>query len=163
MRRFESYLNKKDKEDDRGMLPSAVNTDSVGTSDAISKAASKKEIGSKIALAKQGASLLGVGGEGDSSVEGGAASGALSGAAMGAKFGPYGALVGGAVGGIAGAMGASAQQKAAYNKAKHRAEATHYSNLASIEQEKDRKIQSALQSMRSAFSRNLNNNKTVKL
>jgi hypothetical protein len=82
---------------------------------------------------------------------------------MGAKFGPKGAIIGGIIGGVAGGLGASAQQKAAYKAAKAKAAAKHHGNLARIEEEKDRKIQGALESMKSAFSRNLQNNKQVKL
>lgn len=164
MRRFESFIDKQEKEKERGIVPSATGTDSVGQASSISKAVDMKKVSSGIGMAQQGAALLGVGGEGDSSVEGGAASGALSGAAMGAQVGgPYGAIIGGVVGGVAGGMGASAKQKAAYNAAKQRAKAVHEGNLGRIEEDKDRKIQGALESMKSAFSKNFQNNKSVKL
>lgn len=129
-------------------------------------ATSKKQAlsGMKDAMVQQtaGAAMDGLFGEG--SVESGAGSGALSGAMMGLKTGnPYAAVVGGIVGGVAGGLGASAAQKEAYKAAKAKAQAAHHTKLANIEEDKDRKIQGALDSMKSAFSRNFQNNRSVKL
>ena len=133
-------------------------------SESIGKAADMKATSKNIAAAQAGAKILGIGPDnGDTSVEGGAASGAMSGAAMGAKFGGYGAAIGGVVGGVAGGLGASAAQKDAHRAAKEKAKAKHAENMGRIEEEKDSKIQSALGTMKQAFGRNLNNNKIVKL
>lgn len=126
----------------------------------IQKKARMKKASASIAMAQTGASLLGV----DSSSAGGAAlGGALEGAGAGAQFGITGAVIGGVIGGVAGGLGASAARKEEGKKAKARAQAQHAQNLAGIEQEKDRKIQGALENMKSAFSKNLQSNRIVKL
>jgi hypothetical protein len=109
---------------------------------------------------KKGGDLL----FGEGSVESGAIGTGTEFAQMGFKVGGVkGAVIGGVVGGIAGGLGASAKQKAAYQAAKQKAKAEHYGNLSKIEEEKDRKIQNAMESMKSAFSKNLQSNKSVKL
>jgi hypothetical protein len=130
---------------------------------AAKKAKAVKALQGKTELAAKGVEMgsaaLGL----EGSVAGGALGGAASGAATGAQFGVTGAIVGGAIGGIAGGLGASAQQKAAHKAAKQRAKAQHAQNLGRIEQEKDSKIQNALESMKSAFGRNLNQKTKVSL
>lgn len=145
------------EEEPQGIVPVGAVGDKAN---AIKKAADIKKLSGNIEMAQQGAALLGVD---DSTTEGGAVSGALSGASMGAKLGPMGAAVGGVIGGIAGGLGASAKQEAAHQAAKQRAKAEHANNLANIEKDKDRKIQNALESMKGAFSKNLQSTKGVKL
>lgn len=131
------------------------------------KAATDAAGGGKAKMAikagQEGMSLLGID---SSSTAGGTAQGAMSGMATAASMGmvdPVSLAVAGTIGGISGGLNASAQQKAAYKAAKAKAAAKHHGNLARIEEEKDRKIQGALESMKGAFSRNLQNNKQVKL
>lgn len=140
--------------------PSLATVQKATPADAIKEAASKKALAGNLAMAQQGKDLLF---PDDGSTESGALGGALGGAQMGAKFGPKGAIIGGIIGGVAGGLDASSKQKAAYKKAKAEAAAKHHGKLELIEKEKDRKIQGALESMKGAFSRNLQNNKQVKL
>lgn len=165
MRRFESFIKKDEQSTERGMLPSAAGTEQLGSAASIKKATSAKSSSANIAMAQAGAKVLGVGpSEGDTSTEGGAAEGAMAGAAMGSSILPgWGTAIGAVVGGIAGGLNASAAQAASYKKAKLKAQATHANNLSRIEQEKDQKIQGALDSMKAAFGKGLQSNKTAKL
>lgn len=131
-------------------------TDLTGGKDGIGNSA-------QLQMAQQGASLLGIGSPGDTSTEGGMTSGALSGASMGSALGPKGAIIGGILGGIAGGLGASAARNEANKRNKAKYEAQHEGMLGNIEQEKDRKIQNAIGNMKSAFSKNFQNNKSVRL
>lgn len=93
----------------------------------------------------------------------GGAAGAMSTAASVGLVDPTSQAVAGAIGGIAGGLQAGAEAKAAHQAAKQRAKAQHAQNLGRIEQEKDSKIQNALESMKSAFGRNLNQKTKVSL
>jgi hypothetical protein len=116
----------------------------------------------KAKIAEAGLKMMGVG-----SAEGGSTSGsesALTGAASGASMAASMGLVdpvsmgtAAVIGGAMGALGARANRKAAEKAADARAQAEHAANLGRIEQEKDQKIQGALNSMRNAFSKNLTN------
>ena len=98
--------------------------------------------------------------------EGGAMSGAGSAMTTAASMGmvdPASLAVAGVIGGIAGGLEASEEASAAKRAAKEKAKAQHARDLVNIEQEKDSKIQSALGNMKAAFSKNLQNNKSVRL
>jgi len=137
-----------------GVVEKGLKDGKVGGSPLFDTSGTTKEGDLKREAAKQGMQALGLDG---------ALGGAGEGAIAGSKFGVKGAIIGGIIGGVAGGLGASAKQKAAYKAAKAKAAAEHHGKLELIEKEKDRKIQGALESMKGAFSRNLQNNKQVKL
>jgi gas vesicle protein len=80
----------------------------------------------------------------------------LTGASIG---GPAGAVVGGAAGLTMGLLGAAASQKERQRKAA----AQHYSNIVNIEQEKNARLQSAIQNMGSNIGSTLLSNQKVVL
>ena len=111
-------------------------------------------------------SLGGVGGQGETSTLGGAASGATGAMATAASFGmvdPVSQGVAAVVGGTMGALGARYERKAQARAAQARAEAQKASNPGRIEQEKDAKIQGAFSRLSQAFASNLRGKKKVTL
>lgn len=155
-----------------GQLASAVKDlrtakDVSKASKAAKTASSFKVDGSNVGdIASKTLSIAGIGGEGDTSTLGGAASGAAGAMSTAASFGlvdPTSQAVAGVIGGTMGALGAGSARKAAAAAAKAKAEAQHATNLGKIEEEKDAKIQGAFSRLSQAFASNLRGKKKVTL
>jgi outer membrane lipoprotein SlyB len=115
--------------------------------------------------AEKGMDAAGIGGEDDYTTEGGAARGAAQGASIGTSIGGpgWGTVIGATIGGIQGGLQAKAKRKAYEKQQAAKFEAKRLNQLAQLEDDKEKKIQGALNNMKNAFSQSLRSQQKVRL